>query len=322
MKKGEIKGGGSVFFAYQLLMMDSADEYSPRKYLPDDFEHFGKGYGDEAFYKDFAPLKTSKEVFQKVVDKYFEWFPYGLQYTAWDGTEIDEDTLSYLQKHYQLAYMLEGKDDKSTVIDLLDRFEVDYTSLIKNNLKEKPVRTFVGCESHISELEALIKDILENNVKGLKSKKKSDQAPMIDEIKEKLESIDFECHYEMVQKEKDVTEVTKLNKKRISLIDHISKWKVENGYSPEVDLDCSEDMEIFEECLDRSEVHQGTPDVHRWYNLVDFTYEIVIEEEKRYFCVSEYRTTGDMGARDMDLYTTLKDVHEVFPKQVMTTIYE
>ncbi|CAH9014575.1 putative Phi92_gp085 [Vibrio phage 277E43-1] len=202
MKKGEVKGGGAVFFAYQLLMMDSADEYSPRKYLPEDFEHFGKGYGDESFYKDFAPLKTSKEVFQKVVDKYFEWFPYGLQYVAWDGTEVDECTLDYLQKHYQLAYMLEGKEDKSTVVDLLDKFEVDYSALVKNNLHQKPVRTFCGNEAHIAEVEALIKDILNNNVKGLKSKKKADQAPMIDQIKEKLESIDFECHYEMVQKEK------------------------------------------------------------------------------------------------------------------------
>ncbi len=202
MKKGEVKGGGAVFFAYQLLMIDSADEYSPRKYLPEDFEHFGKGYGDESFYKDFAPLKTSKEVFQKVVDKYFEWFPYGLQYTAWDGTEVDEDTLSYLQKHYQLAYMLEGKDDKSTVVDLLDQFEVDYASLVKNNLQEKPVRTFCGNEQHLLQVEAIIKDILDNNVKGLKSKKKADAAVEIDAIKEKLESINFECHYEMIQKEK------------------------------------------------------------------------------------------------------------------------
>lgn len=202
LKKGEVKGGGSLFFAYQLLMADSADEYSPRKYLPSDFIHFGKGYGDTAFYKDFAPLKTSQDVFQKVVDKYHEWFPLGLQYTAWDGTVVDEDTLAYLQKHFQLAWMLEGREDKTTVVDILNEFEVDYQKLIDNNKLTPPVKTFVGNEDHIKELRTLIQDILENNVKGLKSKKKSDQAPMIDQIKKKLESINFDSHYEMIQTEK------------------------------------------------------------------------------------------------------------------------
>lgn len=203
LKKGEIKGGGALFFAYQILMSDTADEYSPRKYLPKDFEHFGKGYGDTAFYKDFAPLKTSKEVFQKVVDKYFEWFPFGLKYVAWDGSEVEEDTLSYLQKHYQLAYMLEGKEDKSTVMDLLDTFEVDYSKLIRNNKLSAPQRVFVGNESHIEELSSLIESILTEDMKGFKQLKKADAAERIDVIREKLESVDFESHYEYKQFEKD-----------------------------------------------------------------------------------------------------------------------
>lgn len=131
--KGEVKGGGSVFFAYQILIGDTIDEYSPRKFLPEDFRHNGKGYGDESFYRDFVGLTTSKDVWQKVVDKYFEWFPKGLQYTAWDGSIVDEDTLAYLQKHYAMAYMLESKDDKSTIMDLLDKFGVDYSALVGNN---------------------------------------------------------------------------------------------------------------------------------------------------------------------------------------------
>lgn len=202
LKKGKIKGGGAVFFAYQLLMEDTADEYSPRKYLPKDFEHFGKGYGDTAFYKDFAPLKTSKEVFQLVVDKYFEWFPYGLQYTAWDSTEVDEDTLSYLQKHFQLAWMLEGREDKTTIMDILDEFEVDYEKLKGNNKCSAPVRTFVGNEESILDVEAVIVSILSEDMKGLKQMKKTDAAVVIDRIKEKLEGIDFESQYAMIQEEK------------------------------------------------------------------------------------------------------------------------
>lgn len=169
--KGEVKGAGSLYFAYQILMHDSADEYSPRKYLPDSFTHYGKGYGDESFYKDFAPLKTSKEVFQKVVDKYYEWFPKGLQYTAWNGSEINEDTLSYLQKHFQLAYMLESKDDHTEITDLLDEFEVDYSKLVNNHLeKVKPISSEESIRSTYNsacDKMAEISDILSNQ-KGKK----------------------------------------------------------------------------------------------------------------------------------------------------------
>ena len=204
VKKGEIKGGGSVFFAYQILMEDSADEYSPRKYLPEDFTHYGKGYGNESFYKEFAPLKTSKEVFQKVVDKYLEWFPNGVQYLAWDGTEVDEDTLSYLQKHYHLAYMLEGKDDKSTVVDLLQRFDVDYSKLQGNNLLTPPQRFYEGSEEHTKELEEVLNNLLGNELKSYKSLKKGDLVERMDKVKEILESISFDSHYVMKQFEKNL----------------------------------------------------------------------------------------------------------------------
>ncbi|AUR84850.1 hypothetical protein NVP1063O_183 [Vibrio phage 1.063.O._10N.261.45.C7] len=171
LKKGKIKGGGSVFFAFQCLIEDTSDEYSPRKYLPKEFEHFGKGYGETAFYKDFAPLKTSHEVFQKVVDKYFEWFPKGLVYTAWDGTEVVEDTYSYLQKHFQMAWMLEGKDDKTTIKDILDEFEVDYSFLVNNHIEKKlevapedSIRTtFEGAMNVLDSLQSTL-----GNTKGKK----------------------------------------------------------------------------------------------------------------------------------------------------------
>lgn len=159
MHKGSIKGAGSKFFAYQCLMSDTADEYSPRKYLPNDFTHYGKGYGDESFYKDFSPLKTSKEVWQKVVDKYYEWFPKGLKYTAWDGTEVVEDTLSYLQKHFQLAYMLEGKDDKTTVVNLLDKFNVDYSKITNNHIRR--LKGHPEVDEAVAEYKGVVDKVME-----------------------------------------------------------------------------------------------------------------------------------------------------------------
>lgn len=161
MHKGSIKGAGSKFFAYQILISDTADEYSPRKYLPSDFKHYGKGYGDESFYKDFSPLKTSEEVWQKVVDKYYEWFPKGLIYTAWDGTEVCEDTLSYLQKHFQLAYMLEGRDDKATVMDLLSKFNVDYSKIVGNNKpKLAPLVPDELLRSNLAEYSSTVESVM------------------------------------------------------------------------------------------------------------------------------------------------------------------
>ncbi|AUR86262.1 hypothetical protein NVP1084O_055 [Vibrio phage 1.084.O._10N.261.49.F5] len=215
LHKGEIKGGGAVHFAYQILMSDEADEYSPRKYLPEDFVHYGTGYGVESFYKDFAPLKTSKGVFQKVVDKYLEWFPFGLQYRAWDGTVVDEDTLSYLQKHYQLAYMLESKDDKSTVMDLLDGLGVNYEGLKDNNHYTPPKRVFVGNEESVENVVSLVQEILKEDFKSIKTLKKADLSPRLDLIKEKLQTLlDVESHYEMQQelKPKFANKIDKENK--------------------------------------------------------------------------------------------------------------
>lgn len=200
--KGKIKGSSLLFTIYQILMADSADEYSPRRYLPEDFKHFGHGYGDESFYRDFAPIKTPHDALQKLIDKYYEWFPHGLVYTAWDGTEVDEDTLSYLEKHFYLAYMREGKNDKTVIRDWLDKYEVDYSKLIDNNKLTSPERVFIGNEEHILALQETLNTILKDDMKGFKTLKSKEKDEVFDIVKEKLSSINFECHYEMQQKVK------------------------------------------------------------------------------------------------------------------------
>ncbi|AUR91626.1 hypothetical protein NVP1161O_184 [Vibrio phage 1.161.O._10N.261.48.C5] len=199
--KGKIKGTGLKHAVYQILLADTADEYGSRQYLPTEMKPKDK-YGPAAFYKDFVALESPKDVLEKVVSKFYEWFPYGLQYTAWDGTEVDEDTLSWLNKCFLCMYMRLTKDDDTTILKWLDQYGIDYSHLKGNNKSSAPIRTFTGDEESILDIQSVIESIISEDLKGLKSLKKADAAVVIDRIKEKLEGIDFESQYAMIQEEK------------------------------------------------------------------------------------------------------------------------
>lgn len=197
-KSTDYKFIGCKGLLFQLLSFDGADCYSALGHL-----NGGMGFGADSAYKVLKPCKTAKEAIQATVDVFAELLPYGVQYTNHKGEYLDVDTMTYIDTYFRVVYMLRKLDgDDMSFYKLCAAFKVDISKIVGNNKLTPPVKTFVGDEDHIKELESLIQDILENNVKGLKSKKKADQAPMIDQIKEKLESINFDSHYEMVQKEK------------------------------------------------------------------------------------------------------------------------
>ncbi len=194
----ELKGFGFKYLMFQAILgKDQADFYNCLGDL-------GISLGDVEAYKILKPCKTAKEVLQACLNVAYEKLPYGVQYTSHKGEVLDVDTLTYLNEYFRTAYMLRSDSDKTDLFSLCEAFKVDTSHIVGNNKLTPPVKTFVGNEAHIKEIEAIIADILENNVKGLKSKKKADQAPMIDEIKAKLESISFESQYAMVQTEKGI----------------------------------------------------------------------------------------------------------------------
>lgn len=135
LTKGKIVGSGLKHAVMQILLSDTADEYGSRLYLPDNMKE-GISYGPAAFYKDFATLSTPLEVLQKAVDRFYEWFPKGLQYTAWDGTEVDEDTLSWMSKCFLCMYMRLKDEDTTKLTDWLDQAKVDYSMLVDNNIEK------------------------------------------------------------------------------------------------------------------------------------------------------------------------------------------
>ena len=79
--------------------------------------------------------------------------------------------------------------------------------------------------------------------------------------------------------------------------------------------------ESLVECF--KDVHSEKVDSRRWYDIYERVIKVNIEGEERFFKTPAYHTTGDLSPSDMDLDSiTLDDVGEVFPKEVVTTVYE
>lgn len=133
LDKDKIRGVGLKHMCYQLLMGDSADHYAPRTWLPEEVRP-NISYGNVTFYKDFFPLKTQKELLQKLVDIFYEWFPEGVAYTAWNGEEAEFDTLGYLELLFSCAYMKDGPKDSTNLEYYLKGFKVDYKKICNNRI--------------------------------------------------------------------------------------------------------------------------------------------------------------------------------------------
>lgn len=194
----DFKGYGFKFLMYQAILgEDSADNYSAIRHLG-----AGLNFGDTAAYKVLKPCKTAKETLQATIDTMADLFPYGVQYKDWKGIDHDLDTMAYMDLYFRIAYMIRKQEDPMDFFKLCEAFKVDTAKVVGNNKLSPPVRTFVGEEAGILEIQDTINSILTEDLKGLKSMKKVDAAVVIDRIKEKLESVDFESQYQMIQEEK------------------------------------------------------------------------------------------------------------------------
>lgn len=207
----DLKGTGLLFTALQLCLEDSADGYGSRLFLPKEMKQ-GISYGSKTFYKDFVNLDTPQKVLQKVVDKFAEWFPNGVRYTAWDGTEVDENTIDWLQKCFQCVYMTRKENDPTTIHHLLKRFKVDTSSIESNNLFTEQYKMFnLDCS------EGLLKDILdslkglkESDLKSYKSLNKGGLVERLDSSSEKVDTAIEEIESKMfkwVKKNKSTGEI-------------------------------------------------------------------------------------------------------------------
>jgi hypothetical protein len=175
--KGECKATGILQTAYQCVIGDTSDFYGSRLNMPKEMKP-AQTYGDTAFYKDFAPLKTAQEVMQKAVDKFLDFYPRGVQFTAWDGTEIDADTFWWMSQVFACQYMTRSYKDKTDLKKVLDAFKVDYSSLVGNN--KEPVARLVD-EEKIREVIGEIRNQLFvlSNGSGMLAYKKTEKKDML-----------------------------------------------------------------------------------------------------------------------------------------------
>lgn len=103
-----------------------------------------------------------------------------------------------------------------------------------------------------------------------------------------------------------------------TLSEVVRDYNINNGYEP----NDNEDYEYFSECLSQGIVQEEISSQHRWYDIHSVVHKVIIDEEERYFKTFAYHTTGDLCAGDMDLdIPTLYDVEEVYPHEVVKTVY-
>ena len=120
LRDGEVKGKGLLWFMCQLVLGDAADNYYPTR-------HAGIKFGDVAAYELLYKCTTPKEALQAVYDQYQSWYPDGLEYTAWDGTEVKMTAFEWLETIFAAAYMLKSRSDKTTFKDMMD-----FTGVVHN----------------------------------------------------------------------------------------------------------------------------------------------------------------------------------------------
>ncbi len=197
-KSTDYKFVGFSGLLWQILTFDGADGYSALGHL-----NGGMGFGADSAYKLLKPCTTAKEALQATIDKFAEILPFGVQYQNHKQEALDVDTITYMNTYFRCVYMLRSLDDTMDFYKLCKAFKVDVSAITENNKYTPPMKTYVGDNNHVSEVEALIEEIIKSDFKGIKSMKKSDQGPVLDSIKEKLMSIDFSSHYEMQQELKE-----------------------------------------------------------------------------------------------------------------------
>lgn len=182
--KGKIKGTSLRHAVMQICLEDLADEYGSRLFLPDSVKK-GIKYGPASFYKDFITLETPKEVLTKVVELFYEWFPEGLEYTAWDGTEIKEDTLSWLNKCFLCMYMRLKKDDTTQVTNWLNQYGIDYSKLVDNHLPNS--RDIKSAE----EIRAVFEDVkvVVSSIKETLMDQKGKKGDLVDNMQVSYDNI-------------------------------------------------------------------------------------------------------------------------------------
>ena len=114
---GKIRMIGRKSLYGQLLSQDVADNIYPKR-TPNGQTN---RYSENQMYYDLVDLKTDRECWALIVEKYKEWFGEEVvEYKAWDGSVVREDWIGWLQKHFDLYKMLRWEGDSVDISKIFD----------------------------------------------------------------------------------------------------------------------------------------------------------------------------------------------------------
>ena len=81
-------------------------------------------FGDKAIWDLLKDCKTDKEALQTVYNKYKEWYPSPVTYTAWDGKEYTVSHVEILQMIVDCAHMRRFEGDRVVIENVLDKLQI------------------------------------------------------------------------------------------------------------------------------------------------------------------------------------------------------
>lgn len=119
-KAPKVWGEGRMFYYFQIMSGDSADNYCANSANPE-FK-----WGDMKAYNLLKDAKNDKEAWQAIIEGYKTLYPAPRKIVGWRGEEIEVDWLYVLQENATLAHMLRWKGDKVDVKDILTKLEINY----------------------------------------------------------------------------------------------------------------------------------------------------------------------------------------------------
>ncbi|QYC52464.1 putative exodeoxyribonuclease [Salmonella phage SSBI34] len=114
MDNNKVKGWGQLFFGYQMLFGDSADNVKP-------YQNFDIKFGEVSAFKLLAGCKTEKEMWTTIINQYKMWFPDGVHFTDHMGIDRKFTAGQWASVIFQSVYMKREYNDPTTLSSVLKR---------------------------------------------------------------------------------------------------------------------------------------------------------------------------------------------------------
>lgn len=103
-KVNDVRGHGDKFLVYQSLTEDTADNYSCKNFLKNNFN--AGNFGDIVAVKYINQATTRSELWELYLNRFTESLPENFQYEAWDGTLIDATPFIMADLYFKCACMI------------------------------------------------------------------------------------------------------------------------------------------------------------------------------------------------------------------------